>query len=353
MTQQDIYDFIRANIKCKVGSAGKQLITVCPMSIHGDCTDKSGHLYIGPFRNTDEPVFYNCFKCGFSGIVTEKFLSLFDIQDNEFNKALSEYNKNSDKTIQNKTGKIKQFNIINDYITNCRLSEQKLAYINNRLGLQLTYKDLIDKKIVLNLFDLLKRNNIEKLTRDERIVSSLNHDFIGFIASDNNHVNMRNLAERKVHPSIDKKYINYNIFSGDIGNKYYILPTNIDLSSPEKIMVHIAEGPFDVLGIYYNVMNQYDYRSIYAGGTGKGYIGLIEYLICDLGLFNIELHIYPDLDISQNDMIDLGRYLSVFNIDIFIHRNLYKNKNGEQEKDFGVPRDRIINSTLQIQRKRK
>jgi hypothetical protein len=232
------------------------------------------------------------------------------------------------------------------------MSRAKLNYINKRLGLQLTYQDLIDKKIVLNLYDLLNSNNVRTLTRHPTVVQELNDSFIGFISGDNNYINMRNLREGRVLSSVDKKYINYNIFSQENSCKYYIIPTNIDLCDPRPIRVNIAEGPFDILSIYYNVMNQYSDRSIYAAIAGKGYMNLIEYLMCDIGLNNIELHIYPDKDILNTAMQEIANFLYPFNMNIYIHRNLFVNpKTGEQEKDYGVSRERIIDSCVQIQQR--
>ena len=149
-----------------------------------------------------------------------------------------------------------------------------------------------------------------------------------------------------------KVCVNYNIFASDNNCKYYALPTNIDLTDPRPIRVNIAEGPFDVLGIYYNVMNQYNERSLYCAIGGKGYMNLIEYLLCSIGLMNIELHIYPDLDILQDTMYEIVDFLRPFNIDIYVHRNTYVDPvTGKQEKDFGVPKDRIIDSCVQLYKK--
>ena len=86
------------------------------------------------------------------------------------------------------------YKLRNSNITKCRTSEIKLNYINSRLGLSLNYDELMSKKIVLNLNDLLYSNNINELTRDPNIVRQLDKGFIGFISQDNAFVNMRRLV---------------------------------------------------------------------------------------------------------------------------------------------------------------
>ena len=87
-----------------------------------------------------------------------------------------------------------------------------MDYLNSRLGLNLTYSDYANQKVVFNLKDTLLNNHIYKLSRDENIVDQLNDNFVGFLSSDNNYVNLRRICDEGiVYHSIDKRYINYNI----------------------------------------------------------------------------------------------------------------------------------------------
>ena len=351
-THKEIYDYLMANLPWrKPARGGQQIVTRCP---NPECTEKSGHFYIGPFNDTTNPIMYNCFKCGMSGILTNKTLAMLGIQDDTFGKELSEFNANIPAYSMNKIGSgIPIFNLVNDFITDCDLSKYKLNYINTRLGTNLTYQDMIQNKIVLNLYDVLKRNYIREVTRDPRIADELNQYFIGFLGADNNYLNMRMCVDDvEVNPSINKRYINYFIKQSDVNCKYYILPFEIDVTSPEPIQVHIAEGPFDILGVYYNVMNQYRYRTIYMAMGGKGYATAIEFVISTLGLTNLQFHIYPDLDIEEYNIEDLGRWIAPFNNDVYIHRNTYRDpESDKQEKDFGVSKNKIITSTRILQKR--
>ena len=48
-------------------------------------------------------------------------------------------------------------------------------------------------------------------------------------------------------------------------------------------------------------------------------------------LINIEFHIYIDNDVDINTIQGINRYLKVYNIPLYVHKNIYPN-----EKDFGV-----------------
>ena len=117
--------------------------------------------------------------------------------------------------------------------------------------------------------------------------------------------------------------------------------------APERINVHIAEGPFDILSIRYNLrgINSPD---IFMAICGSGYKGALMYLMDKLKLFYFNLHIYPDNDnMGTDDMIDRDIITTIrplVGTKIFVHRNT---KPGE--KDFGVPINRIQESVRLIQ----
>lgn len=342
----DFKEYLLHNIpNSKIASGGTEIQTRCIFC--GDSQDPKGkHLYIKIPRNNEIPL-YHCFKCTESGIVDGKFLRQYEIYDAE---VISELNKNNalaQKSLGLKINDDRPSRLFNTHITDNDLSRAKLNYINNRLGLNLSYDDILKNKIVLNLWDLLYENNIKNLTRNVKIVNQLNESFLGFISVDNSFINMKNLRQGKVYQSIDKKYVNYNIF-GKINNsqRYYIIPNSIDLLDPRPIKIHISEGSFDNLSIYHNLNNGYSDHSIYASIGGKAYMNIIKYFIINKGLINIELHIYPDKDIEQYTMNNICNFLYAYDIDIFIHRNTYPN-----EKDMGVKLSRINENIYHINKR--
>ena len=308
--------------------------------------DHSQHMYLNIPENGSAAFFY-CHNCGVRGLVTPSKLSEWNIYDDLIASLLLENAKEVKVTDKytNKTSYILTNHIIND--DDC--SRVKLAYINKRLGTQLTFDDCTQLKICLNLKDLLYANRITNLTRAENIVNELDQYFVGFISADNAFVNLRRIIkEGVVYKSIDKRYVNYNIFNKyDTAERYYTVPTMVNAVSPSRIKLHIAEGPFDILSIYLNVRQREP--GIYTSMAGNNYFGMIKHFILSLKLFNIEIHIYPDKptkkDTSGSDenMQNIANICVPLNIPVYIHRNLY-----EGEKDFGVKPERIQEQIVQL-----
>lgn len=312
-----------------------------------DSIDRShGHFYISIPNDQESPSYFYCQKCQSSGIVTHTKLMEWGLFDQDISIGLAKYNKRIMKLSKNKKYIINDtiFNINNTHVERNDLSDKKLNYINNRLGLKLTYDDMISNKIVLNISDLLSQNNITEYTRAPMIIDQLNSFFIGFLSYDNGFLNMRNLSKNNgnVYKTIDKRYVNYNIFDKcDNTKKFYINPVSIDLNSPYPIKLHLVEGVFDLLSIKYNLVN--GINNIYAAINGSGYLGLIKYFITTIKLINLEIHIYPDKDVNDNKMNFIARSISIFNNPIYIHRNIYQG-----EKDFGVKLDKIKENIRRI-----
>jgi hypothetical protein len=61
----------------------------------------------------------------------------------------------------------------------------------------------------------------------------------------------------------------------------------------------------------------------------------------------MNIHIYTDADVSDKEFIPVVRSLEPFNFNIYLHRNGYKG-----EKDFGVPKNHIIDQVFQIYKRR-
>lgn len=313
-------------------SGGNLVVFRCPFC--GDSRNAtSKHFYVS-LGYDGRPFLFYCHKCKESGLLSNMILMSWGIYDLDVGIKITNFNKQK-KFDNYRADEGRTYTLNNSHISLNQFSELKLKYINNRIGTNLDYKDLINLKIVLNLNDLLETNNITKLTRDPNIVAQLDRSFIGFISKDNAFLNMRNLTPGKVYKTIDKRWVNYNIFNKQsTKEKYYIIPTNIDLNNPERIKVNIAEGPFDILSIYFNLCNKADH-SIYCAIQGSNYMNILKYILTDLALYNIEIHLYIDNDVMPN-IQNIANILSVYNIPLYVHQNMM-----EGEKDFGVPVDRI------------
>ncbi len=323
--------------KTALSRDGKEITTRC-MYCGDSLNPNSAHLGI-KLPQGDRVGVFHCFKCNASGVLTHNKLTEWGLNsDTNLLIDLAKFNKSVFKLPKNNIYLGESVvNVDNSFVTKDKLSELKLKYINNRIGTNIGFGDLLSKKIVLNIKDLLSSNNINKITRHKSIIDELDNNFIGFLSQDNNFINLRNLNQGKVSSSIDKRYINYNIF-GKLDNtkRYYTIPTDIDLLNPKRIRLNIAEGVFDILSVYYNLMDRNEDNIIYSSILGSGYMNICQHFINTLKLINIEIHIYIDNDVKQYKITQLKDMLKPFDIPMYIHRNIY-----EGEKDFGVPKERI------------
>jgi hypothetical protein len=320
-------------------SASGGRFVLCRCFECGDSKDPThAHMYIAIPQTDDEISWAYCHKCKMHVNMSPEILNRWGIFSSDASAYLSAHNKRaySNPVNRNYMGR-DIYRINNTYISQGRMSELKLKYINDRLGTSIDYQEALSKKIVLNLGDLLGNNNIREYTRDQDILQQLNDYFVGFISADNAYINMRRLvAEGKVHQNIDKRYIRYNIFGKyDNLEKFYIIPGRYNLNSSNRIKINIAEGEFDILSVYYNLRK--DPEQIYMAIGGSGYTGLLRYIFTKLKIFYIELHLYPDNDATGLEELDyIYDLVQPYGIPVYIHRNTK-----EYEKDFGVPLDRI------------
>lgn len=324
----------------KVVAGMKEIVVRCKDC--GDSNDLShAHMYIKiPQSPTDIPV-YHCKKCQSSGVVTQEFLRQYGCNDPtiivELSKQLHEILK--DPTyVYYKTKKI--YNIHNSY-SNKSNNVIKLSYINNRIGSNFTVDDLMKLKIFLNISDIVISNNLQS-TRDPYIMQLLDQYFVGFITCNNSRAILRRVFD-KVPKEIDYRYINYNFINNIVdGLGMYVIPTNININN--TINIHIAEGVFDILSIYYNLNCCNLENNIYIASGGKGYFQALKYILETSGLIFYNIHIYPDKDVTDRELNSiLLKHIYTLPCTKIIHRNIYPN-----QKDYGVPINYINDSVVVI-----
>lgn len=337
--QQIMNYLMQVLIQPKVMSGGTELACPCPF-----CGETRPKLYIGPFDDSDDPIRYNCFICKIGGFVNQDFLDDYGVSSTSIDPDIMKLNKgNSYKSVSIR-GEI-YHNLFWGNVSMNELSEYKLQYINKRLGLNFSYQDCINNKIILNIYDLMQLNGITRFTRHPNTVEQLNSYFIGFLTRTNSSLNMRNLisgsySESKLEESLQQKYINYNLFKTKQENDFYILPCNIDRTRTVKLF--IAEGPFDVLGIKYNLIKEDD-NCIYAAGKGKAYEKVLFWVIKTIAPIDMEVHYFPDRDVEVRSIRSIIEKYMVYPYRFLIHQNTYCN-----EKDFGVPSWRMDDTVTRI-----
>lgn len=345
---EEYIKFLQSNLTPAHPASGmREIQTRCKYCPDSSDPRSKGHMYISiPQDETEISMFY-CQKCGAKGIIDNDVLMSWGIYSDIIGASLFNHNKTAFKYSKNNKFQDREvYYLRNDFITQDELSDSKLKYINDRLGVNLNYKDLCDLKIALNISDLLERNKITKYTRSMNILNQIDKYFLGFISADNAFLNMRLLAEPGVvYDTIDKRYINYNIFNKfNNTERFYTIPGTIPMGL-ERTKIHVAEGPFDILSILLNLRYDEYNKSIFTSIAGGGYSGLIYYFITKFKLPFIELHLYPDNDkIGSDDRLKYLVYkLNNINIPVYIHRNVYPG-----EKDFGVSKNKIEERIYQL-----
>lgn len=322
--------------------AGNEYVIRCRFC--GDSKNKSSaHFYINIGDENTVPL-YHCFKCERSGVLTPAVLreligdnnitredinDLTEISKNISSKInLSRIRSGYNKLIRNTTWVLPTDNV--------SFLKEKLDYINDRLCLKLSVQEAQNLKIVFSIKNLLSANNLSP-NRSKDIIDELDKHFIGFLSIDNGFLTMRNINDTDGYLK-DSRYINYSIYNEKGNNhlRYYCIPAKINKLSKKPVQIHVAEGCFDILSIYYNLRNKNNDNNVYICSNGKGYYNVIRELCVKFGLYNIVLNIYPDNDVSDNALNYYLRRLYKLCVPVYFHRNSY-----DGEKDFGVPRDRI------------
>jgi hypothetical protein len=184
---------------------------------------------------------------------------------------------------------------------------------------------------------LLDYNRLE-YTRHPNIINELSQWFLGFVGMNNMLINLRNLNEGHVYEGIDRKYVNYKVFQDiDSAKRFYASPCMCDMNKP--VRVNIAEGVFDILSIKYNLRGGNVNNEMYIAAGSKAYGSVIKMCMQDLGIINMDVHVYLDNDVEDFIVIRLMNMCTPVNIPITFHNNLYHG-----QKDFGVPANMIKDS---------
>lgn len=343
--EQSFQEYLRNSLhrlfpNSKDDGAKNNVLINCPLCIKEGRPDSKHHMSVC-LGNDGKPLFYNCFRnTSHRGILTSQ--SLLELAwdspiavDPLLLEALDNYNKQNNRYSRYKFKSHQNFNIDSSYMSNSELNEMKRKYICERIGFDLPFEELAKNKIIFSIKELLWRNYINQYTRDERIVEQLDKYFVGFLSNNNGSIAMRNTVYGKIDLGefLNFRYIKYSVVQGAPAG-YYIIPSVCDVT--KRIEVVIAEGQFDILSIFYNLYNGERYNRVYSSIGGNGYLNIIQYFLCDIGLVDPIFHIYIDNDIKKFVLHQIEKIIKPLGINIYIHMNTY-----EKEKDFGVPKSRI------------
>lgn len=294
----------------------------CPFC--GGSSSDTSSLSIKIDIQPGEPLWYQCFRasCGKKGAITSTSLQEMGITNMDVLMEVARHNSNIgdnfDKPFYVRDAK--NFVTVNLPINR---NKAKLKYINERLGTKLTFQDLSLYKIQLSLFDLLRQNNIRRLSVKQSAAEAIDEYCIGFISMYNDYMICRDITPDK---KTGMRYYTYRI-SGkpdpeDL--KIYAIPREIDIMDPKSAVINVAEGIISILGAYLNTdLGCEKPNSLWAANCGSQYENTIIRLCKQYGLVKCRINIWSDSEIKigfyrklytkLKDRLDIRRFTVYYN----------------------------------------
>ena len=312
---------------------GEEYIYVrCPFC--GDSHKHEDKSHCSIWLKEGAPLIYHCWICEGSGIVDENFMRLMYISDNNILNKLNSYNRaaiNKNTQRMKFVGTSAYKDLIIPDIKGTNSTTLKKLYLYKRLGIEFT-NDMIKRfRIVFSIKDFLFANSLPVLHRFEKSIKYLDINYLGFLSSSKDNINFRDITGKaKI------RYMRYSLYENmPIKERMYIIPNRVNIMEKE-INLHVAEGVFDILGVYFHVMNQNDTNNIYVAVGGSAYKRVIRYFLRRGFISNLNLNIYSD---SDKDIYYYKRMVKEYGMFLKDVHLFYNDTKGE--KDFGVTKDKI------------
>ena len=335
----DIGSKLKALIPNSQFAAGKkELVLRCPYCGHTSSAGKK-HMYIG--LSPDKPYMFNCFKCEAGGLVNRTFLNLLDIRDEELIQAIDIHNKEMRLSRGNSysSNRIREPQVAYDaFKVNYDIYPDKVNYINSRLGTNLSVSEMMNMKIIFD-FSFFKRQIMRYLGATESDFERIQRDYVGFLSVNNTSLSMRCIRQT----DSKYRYLICKLDDRDIYNKAFCIPSSIPYTS-DRIMVHIAEGQFDIISIYNNMTNRS--TGIYFAAAGNKYSAVLKYILSK-GIMYMDIHLYFDNDSAGEIAKRQIEYFIKNNIAFFRGSRVFAHVN-QADKDYGVPLSKIQDFCIQI-----
>ena len=334
--KMELRDLIKTNIRPYQEVSDTQMTIRCPICGDSKKDKRKMRFYIyfnGGLQDDEQPVTYYCFNCNEGGMLSTTILRDMEINDLDILSSLQSFNKSVVR--KNKSFKFtsKKVDLKIPYPdTELESNILKKKYIEGRLGIDITFDELNKFKTVFRLGDLLLENDIQELTvRGEKAID-IHENYVGFLTTNNETLKCRQVFSDK---SRGLRYEKYSLYKDILQTlKFYTIPTVVDTIEVGKITINLAEGVFDILGIYFNVHNGGLDRNIYTAVCGSGYKSVIKYFISEGIIGDVDINVYADIDQDLRIYKDLKDEYGIW----FNSFNVYTNSIG---KDFGVPASKI------------
>jgi hypothetical protein len=285
----------------KVSGKGQYVCKSCPY-----CGDTKNHFYVLICQEDDSPVLFNCFKCNAKGILNEKFMEYFGIDDIEIPKYKGHRRirpSDSQSVVMKLIDKEHDVDMINN----------AYAYIHHRVGVVPSFDDLIKFQIIGNPIQYIQNylGGDLKGTKDRLWFRLNNGTIIG----------------RKMDSDDGFRWKKRTPVNDVTDAGIYIIKKEIDPS--QTINVCVCEGVMDAIGLYYhgNINN-----GVFIACMGRDYMIGIRHVI-STGIFgdSVIVRIFKDNDV---EFVRINKVYSKLFKKIEIYHNMIS-------KDFGVPESQI------------
>lgn len=266
------------------------------------CGNNKQHCYVKIDTATDSPVVFWCHICTAHGRVGRDFLERLNLDIN-----VPKYTGSAPLD----TNKGVSIKVIGDTVTDRDDTSRISQYILSRVGHYPTLEEL-------KMFQYV--GNPRKYATDYLGHSGGSRTFM------NRHwfkMTNGNITGRWKDDNTDFRWMNYKTYRVK-GGGLYTFKKGIDTSKP--ITVVIAEGIFDVIGLYYN--GNID-NGVFIGVAGKGYERGIKHILSK-GIFgdSVSVRIYRDPNVKNEDI-----YINPVMMQLFKSVDLYYNT---FNKDYGI-----------------
>lgn len=280
------------------------------------------------------PLIYHCFRCNEAGVLNADIMKDVGIYNLSLSSSVKNYNKVALKKMEKRgfTRYTEKFNINLPYPKNIELANDKVKYISSRLGHDFTIDELVLLKVCLNFSDFIKVNELSGVSVSKSILNKIHKNYIGFISSHNDFIQFRDITGKE-----DRfRYYNYNVYNSiDKSRNFYTIPNKIDLLTNEDINIVLAEGIFDILGVFYNIYDNKLDNMVYSAVVGCGFVSVVKYFLRK-GLTGKNIHITIFSDQDKKPEFYTKLYLETIDWvgSITLCYNL-------KSKDCGVPKEDI------------
>ena len=316
-----------------------QYRTRCPFCGDSKSNLNTGHLYIKINPDDNYPMVYHCFKCEESGIVDDNLLLALNIGNINLKSNITTLNKTSDRIKGQKF--LTDDEIIN---FNYKLPEvkdyNKIKYIEDRLGCNLSIEDIEKFKIITSLKDFLIYNNIKEITTENYICHNIEKNYVGFLSFGGAYILFRDITNTQQY-----RWIKYPTTNDSRGCKlFYSISNSIDVFTRDNININLSEGVLNILSAYKN-LNYNNSNDLDIAVCGKQYLYVLNTLN-SMGFIgsNINLNIFSDNDEVFNNKNNNPTNIKYFKKLLHKNKYLYNSTNiyyNLIDKDIGVSKDKI------------